>query len=600
MKFRVLIILALTASIASGWQHETCHADDNSIAVKTSIGTTIGELHFVDIRGLKRTLTEMGRPAATVMVFTTTSCPLVRRSFPKLKELAETFRHQNVLFVVVNVGASDTVRDMAAQAIDFEVPFYFVKDSDLSAATALGVTRSPEVVVLDQSRTLRYRGRIDDQLRIGGSKPTASRNDLEEALLEVLAGKSVSIAETAVDGCDITPPVRRPARSDITWSKDVAAIVHSKCSGCHRPGTAAPFSLLTYDDVAANAEMIQTVVENETMPPWFASRSSAHFQNDASLSRDEKNMLLDWIALGRPTGELDNGPTPPEPVTAEWKIGEPDLIITMLEEHDVPETGFVPYRYAVLPYLFLSETWVEAFEIKPDNPSVVHHCNMAYVTKDGAGEDTFITGYVPGGQPMDLAHFDNGVAVRIPAGAGLGLQIHYTTTGKEERCKIRVGLRFPRRTVQKLVRHFLLDPRGWQIPPSDPAFRLEAKHTLNRNANLLGLFTHMHVRGRDMSFYADHDNKPSETLLQIPNYNFEWQLGYELKPGDKVFPKGTVIRAVAHFDNSPFNPFNPDPKATVRYGLQTVDEMFNGFVFYVDNDEALNLTVDEKTGRVRK
>lgn len=130
----------------------------------------------------------------------------------------------------------------------------------------------------------------------------------------------------------------------------------------------------------------------------------------------------------------------------------------MLEEHDVPETGFVPYRYAVLPYLFLNETWVEAFEIKPDNPSVVHHCNMAYVTKDGAGEDTFITGYVPGGQPMDLAHFDNGVAVRIPAGAGLGLQIHYTTTGKEERCKIRVGLRFPRRTVRGRFAIFCLIP----------------------------------------------------------------------------------------------------------------------------------------------
>lgn len=577
-----------------------CIASDDRIGTRVPIGTVIDELRFTDIRGLKRTLSEVGKPNATVIVFTTTTCPLVRRSYPKLTELSAKFQDRNVQFIAMNVGALDTVRDMAAQAVEFEVPFYFVKDSDLSCARALGVTRTPEVVVLDAGRSLRYRGRIDDQLRIGGAKPEASRNDLKEAIEEVLNGKEVSVSETAVDGCEITPSVARPTKHDVTWSTHVASIVHSKCANCHRPGTAAPFSLLTFDDAAANAEMIRTVVENETMPPWFAAKSATHFQNDSSLTREEKDVILDWIASGRQAGELAQVSQSPEPQTDEWKIGKPDLIVTMLEEHDVPATGFVPYRYTILPYLFFNETWVEAFEIKPDNPSVVHHCNMAYMTKDGAGEETFITGYVPGGQPMDLGHFDNGVAVKIPACAGLGLQIHYTTTGKEERCRIRVGLRFPRRVVQKQCKHFLLDPRGWQIPPLDPAFRIEAKHKLDCEANLLGLFTHMHVRGRDMSFYADTDQKPTDTLLQIPNYNFEWQLGYELRPGDKVLPKGTVIRAVAHFDNSPFNPFNPDPTATVRYGPQTVDEMFNGFVFYVDNAESLNLSVDEKTGRVRK
>ena len=118
------------------------------------------------------------------------------------------------------------------------------------------------------------------------------------------------------------------------------------------------------------------------------------------------------------------------------------------------------------------------------------------------------------------------------------------------------------------------------------------------DATLLGLFTHMHVRGRDMTFYAVNSEGRRDTLLQIPNYNFEWQLGYELRPGDRKVSAGTTIEAIAHFDNSPFNPFNPDPEATVRYGLQTVDEMFNGFVFYVADDEALNLSIDPKTGRV--
>jgi hypothetical protein len=109
----------------------------------------------------------------------------------------------------------------------------------------------------------------------------------------------------------------------------------------------------------------------------------------------------------------------------------------------------------------------------------------------------------------------------------------------------------------------------------------------------------MHVRGRDMTFYAKGPGDHSEILLQIPNYNFEWQLGYEIAPGTKLLPKGTQVKAIAHFDNSDFNPYNPDPKKMVGYGPQTVDEMFNGYVFYVDQDETLNIEVDPKNGRLK-
>jgi hypothetical protein len=271
----------------------------------------------------------------------------------------------------------------------------------------------------------------------------------------------------------------------------------------------------------------------------------------------------------------------------------------MLEQHTIPETGFVPYKYVLLPHVFFNETWVEAFEIRPENPAVVHHCNMAYATRTGASDETFITGYVPGGQPMDLGRFHNNVAYKIPAGSALGLQVHYTTTGKKEKCRIQVGLRFPKNTIKKQLYHFVLDPRGWTIPPHDPAFKIEATKTLKHNADLLGLFTHMHVRGRDMTFYAKGPGDHSEILLQIPNYNFEWQLGYEIAPGTKLLPKGTQVKAIAHFDNSDFNPYNPDPKKMVGYGPQTVDEMFNGYVFYVDQDETLNIEVDPKNGRLK-
>ncbi|MEY3172737.1 MAG: hypothetical protein RLZZ436_650 [Planctomycetota bacterium] len=575
-------------------------ADDTQ---RLAIGQQAPELRFRDIRGLNRQLQDFGEAKAVVLTFTSTTCPLVRRSFPKLVELYQQYRSQGVVFAAVNVGAQDNIRDMASQAIDLDVPFYFVRDVDGSVARGLGVSRTPEVVILDSARMLRYRGRIDDQLRPGGTRPAASRADLQLALDDVLAGRTVSVPETPVDGCLITPPapLRKPddATAAPTWSGGIGQLIHQRCARCHRAGDAAPFPLLTYEDTAAQRQMIAEVVENESMPPWYAAPQHGEFQNCDALSPAQKQQILTWIAADCPLGDPAAAPAPPDEPTPEWRIGTPDVVITMLEEHEVPATGFVPYRYTLLPYVFFGETWVEAFEIRPLNRSVVHHCNMAYVTKDGAGEQTFITGYVPGGQPMDLGRFHNGTAFRIPGGSGLGLQIHYTTTGKPERCRIQVGLRFPKTPVRHQLRHFLLDPRGWKIPPYEPAFPVRAKHVLERDITLLGMFTHMHVRGRDMTFYATPPGGSPETLLQIPNFNFEWQLGYEIAAGKKLLPTGTEISATAHFDNSVFNPWNPDPADEVRYGPQTIHEMFNGYVFFVDQHEQLSIETDPRTGRAK-
>ena len=572
----------------------------NLQAAPPAIGDLIADLRFKDIRALPRSLNDLGAKKAYVFVFTTTSCPLVRRSIPKLIDLDTRYAPQDVQIVAVNVGAEDTIRDMAAQAIDLGAAFPFVKDSNLSCARSLGVTRTPEVAVLDANKKLAYRGRIDDQLRLGGARPDPTRRDLEEAIRDLLEGRPVAVSETPVDGCVIeTPPQSAVALPAPTFHRDVAPILQKRCVSCHSEGTAAPFALNTFRDAAAHAEMLAEVVEDQRMPPWYAHPKYGKFQNDPSLTREERDTVVRWVKTGRTEGEPSADP--PKPVEVpKWRIGTPDVVISMVEQHTVPATGFVPYRYVALPYLFLSDTWVEAIEIRPDNLSVVHHCNMAYATTKGAGEETFITGHVPGGQPMDLGRFNNGVGFFIPKMAILGLQIHYTTTGKEENCRISVGLRFPRKPVQKQVRHVLLDPHRIAIAPNHGAFPIQSRKVLDRDVMLLGMFTHMHVRGKDMTFYATAPDQPRETLLQIPNYNFEWQLGYEIEPGQKRLPKGTAIEAIAHYDNSAFNPYNPDPKRTVPYGQQTYDEMFNGYAFFVDEHEELNIQVDPRTGYVKR
>jgi len=563
-----------------------------------AIGDVLPDLRFKDIRGLSRSLRELGEHRAVVLVFTTTHCPLVARTLPKLKELDAKYAPRGVQFVAVNVGPDDTLRDMAAQAIDYDVSFPFVKDTDLSCVRRLGVQRTPEVTVLDAGRRLVYRGRVDDQLRLGGSRPEPSRHDLQEALEDLLNERPVAVSETAVDGCLVTAPVEPdPDTPQPAFHRDVAPILHRRCVTCHRPETAAPFSLVTYEQAATQAEMLAEVVRDERMPPWYAHPKHGVFQNDPSLTKSERTTLLRWIDSGRREGDPSDARPGPEKIeTSEWRIGKPDLVITMSEEHTIPATGYIPYRYVLLPYVFLMETWLEAVEIRPDNPAVVHHCNLAYVTSRGAGERTFITGHVPGGQPLDLGRFSNGVAYHVPQYSGLGLQVHYTTTGRPEKCRISIGLRYPRRTVQKRLHHFLLDPHGIRIPPHHGAYAVRSSQTLSQDITLLGLFTHMHLRGKDMTFFAESPGQPRETLLQIPNFNFEWQLGYEIEPGRKRLPKGTIIEAVAHYDNSAFNPYNPDPTRTVPYGLQSYDEMFNGYGFYVVDDENLQITCIPGTG----
>ncbi|MCE9524799.1 MAG: hypothetical protein K8R36_01945, partial [Planctomycetales bacterium] len=312
----------------------------------------------------------------------------------------------------------------------------------------------------------------------------------------------------------------------------------------------------------------------------------------------ERETISHWVRGGLKTGDVAKAPPPLKFNDTKWEIGEPDLITTSLETHSLPADGFVEYKYIVLPHIFLKDTWISMAEILPSNPRVVHHCNMAYWTLgQNFNDGNFITGRVPGGTAFRL---DDGVALCIPAGSVVGLQIHYTTTGKPDTNGMQVGFRFPREIVHKQVRHIQATTSRFAIPPGAAAHPVAASRTLPVNASGIGMFSHMHLRGKDMTFVAHTPDGKSETLLSIPAYHYGWQQNYRWEPRTKKFPKGTRIEAIAHFDNSPFNPFNPDPTVTVRHGPQTVQEMMFGFFFYTDDDEDLKLKVDAKSGHVVK
>ena len=582
--YRFIAIAALCGSVAAATSAEP--------AVK--IGSQIDDLHFKDIRFLSRSLRDFGDKKAFVLVFVDSGCPLAAKYFPLLSRLERTYRDKGVQFVAVNSGPNDTVVAMATQAVEHGVEFPFVKDIECRVADALGVERTPEVVVLDGRRILRYRGRIDDQYRPGGQRSEPTRRDLIQALDSVLAGQPVTVPTTPVDGCLITRPTSAPSDMPITFAERVAPILAKHCQQCHRPDTATPFALLTYEQAKAKGRTIAEVVSEGRMPPWFAVPHSGDLIQHHHLSAAERETVVQWVKTGMARGDDSRLPKPPDAISAKWRIGEPDLVLRAAP-FELPTEGDIAYKYVLLSHVFAEETWVTGVQIRPDVPRAVHHANLAHMKLGESFKETnFITGVVPGGEPMTV---DRGVAYRIPKGSILVLQIHYVTTGKPEKVQVSVGLKYAGGTVNQELRHMLFVDTRYSIPPGAPAYPVKVERTLDRDAIGIGLFTHMHVRGKAMTYTARTPDGKSERLLTIPNYNFEWQIPYRWEPGQKVLPKGTRLECVALYDNSPFNPYNPDPTKTVRDGSQTYQEMMNGFLFYIDANEKLGLEVDAKTGR---
>ncbi|MGB3970184.1 MAG: redoxin family protein [Planctomycetota bacterium] len=557
---------------------------------------TVVEASFVDLRWQVRKLPELGAGNATVLFFATIECPLVQRYLPRLQQLAKDYTARGVVTVVVNVGPGDDFVDAAGEVTGKAPAAVFAKDFDLALARACGVDRTACAVVLDRERRLVYRGRIDDQHGYSSSRQAPTRDDLRTALDELLAGNAVSVPETAVSGCKITPPAATPNGRAPSFASDVLPILQRHCVECHRPAGQAPFPLLDENDAKKHGAMIAEVATQGRMPPWYGTSRHDSFVNHRGLSADERRTLAAWVDAGMPGGDAKATATVPHAVAGGWRIGEPDQVIEVKGAIHLPAEGPIPYRYFVLPFRFEHDTWVEAIEIRPENGRSLHHCNLARVKfGEKFSQDGFVTGYVPGGDPMVM---DPGIAVRIPAGNVLALQAHYVATGEPESDRLRVGLRFPRVRVEQEMQVAIAADFRFQIPPGAMAHPVKAGRTLREDAIGIGMFVHMHLRGRDMTAVARLPDGSAQTMLVVPNYNFDWQQSYRWAPGEKTFPKGTRIEALAHFDNSAWNPFNPDPAQTVKFGLETTDEMMYLFTFWVAQHERLGLQVDPKTGRV--
>ena len=552
------------------------------------VGRFVPDCAFSDLSGGQHRLSEFSKRKLLVVAMTSTSCPLSRKYLPTLVEFAHTYSKRGVQFVLVNPVAADKPEDMQEAQKQLGDTALYVVDQKESLARAVGALTTTDVVVLDPSRTVVYHGAIDDQYGLGYSINAPRQRYLSDAVNSLLDGREPVVAATDAPGCalDIEPAtsLERP----LTWNREISRLVQRHCVECHRDGGVGPFALDTYDDFVAHAPMIRQVVENRTMPPWFAvpqsNEESSPWINDRSLAAAEKESLLNWIAKGRAEGDPQEAPQP-KTFPEGWLIGKPDAVFEFAKPEKVKATGIMPYQNVVVDTDLVEDKWVQAIEVRPGNPSVVHHVLVFAESDEEESPDRDAANdersgywgiYVPGNSTLT---YPDGYARRIPKGARLRFQMHYTPNGTATEDQTRIGLVFARKPPQHEVRVAGIANARINIPPGADNHQEVATLRIPADVQVLAFLPHMHLRGK-AARYEVVSSSGTEQLLDIPRYDFNWQLLYRY--ADPLSLKqGDTLRFTAWYDNSAGNPANPDPAKAVRWGPQTYDEMMLGYVEYI-------------------
>jgi hypothetical protein len=410
-----------------------------------------------------------------------------------------------------------------------------------------------------------------------------------------------------------------------TFSKDVAPILFQNCTGCHRPGEVGPMSLASFSDARPWAKSIATHVTDRTMPPWHADPAHGQFLNDRRLSDKDRDTIVKWVSGGAPEGNPADLPKLP-PYADGWQMGQPDTIYAMQEDYPIPASGTIEYKNFEVPTNLTEDKWAQAIEVRPGNRSVVHHVIVYIIDPKPASRGPQPFAFAPGmGRPADapktehgpeandrpMKHrptgwlsgfapgqsvrvYQPGTALRVPAGATLIIQEHYTANGKETTDRTRVGIKWAKEPPKIAVDVATLQNANFVLPAGASDTRVDAELTLKEDTTVWSILPHTHMRGKKWEVTATYPDGRSEIILSVPKYDFNWQTDYIFKQ-PLAMAKGTRIRTSAWYDNSTANKANPDPKQDVYWGDQTWEEMqFTAITFSTDNTTAKSASGDPK------
>ncbi len=430
------------------------------------------------------------------------------------------------------------------------------------------------------------------------------------ARLAALAGAIICSLTIAVGGA--------AANETPTFTEDVAPVLYENCVVCHRAGENAPMSLVTYQETRPWSRSIKSKVESGEMPPWHADPAVGEFTNERGLSDTELETIVAWVDGGAPEGDPSRLPTTPD-FASGWQIGTPDAIIEMPEAFEVAAEGEIAYQYFTAETNFTEDKWVKAIEVRAGTPAVVHHV-LAYARAPGAerqpsayrqipvgaraeaaararaeraassgrptrapgsGPGTLIGTMAPGTNPMVL---DADAAFLVPKDTTIVFQIHYTANGETTTDRSRVGMVFANGPPEKEIRVSAFLNAFFEIPAGEANKRVDGIIEFTEDAEIHAIFPHTHVRGKRWLYELVHPDGQRETVLSVPEYDFNWQTYYQFSEPLSV-AKGTRLEAAAWYDNSESNRSNPDPTIDVRWGEQTWEEMhYTGITYSVERE----------------
>jgi len=517
-------------------------------------------------------------------------CPVSKRTAPELARLEDEFSARGVAFLFLNLSSHNTRAEIEADvaAHGFDGPN--VQELEPVLGRELGATTTTEVFVLDGSRTLVYRGAINDQVARGSLQSEARHLWLRDALNSVLAREKVLVTATSAPGCLLgLEPRAASIESTPTYHREVGRILRDNCVECHRSGGVAPFGLESYAQARGRKTMLAYVVEEGIMPPWFAAGEHGRWKNDRRLSEEDKATLLAWTEQGTPEG--DPTETPVAHVYPEgWSIGEPDYVFEMTAPYTVPAEGLVAQRYFEVGPEVPADLWIQRLEVRPGAREVVHHVTVSYQVPEGEGnfDDelrrallpfarrdnagwVFLFGYLPGKGPRI---YPDGIARFLPKGARLRFDMHYTPSGVATSDHTKIGV-----VLAPAPPELVAESRNFWNPdiaiaPNEPAAVFTRDFPILHDVVLRSLTPHMHLRGKSMVADLVRPDGATERLIEIPAWDQDWQFNHILR-APIFMPAGSTVRVTAAFDNSSANPANPDPSAWVKDGPLTTDEMMS-------------------------
>jgi peroxiredoxin len=552
-------------------------------------GEAITDFSLIDHEGRFFQLSRHADQNAVVLVTLSENKRDLSRFAKDLGSLAEQFSENGIKFFFMDSSGAHDKALLSDLASDTKIPFPILIDDTQLIAEALGVTRGLETVILSpKSKELVFRGALNDRFSLGSKARKASVHYAGSALSRILEGSEPLSDSVESKGELISFNDKALRVAALSYENDIAPILEQRCISCHVEGGIAPFAMSNHQMIKGWSPMIREVLMTKRMPPGQIDKEySNEFHSVNQISVEETQKLVHWIEDGaRYSGARD--PLAELNITRKkWAYGEPDMIVK-IPPQQIPATGVQDYRNLVVPLDLEEDVWVKAVEFVAGDTTVLHHIIAWASAPQGRGGGAFgllnqgigLGAYAPGNS---INTYPEGSGFPLKVGSGLRLQMHYTTSGKEATDASEIGIYLWDEEPEKRVLGGSAADLDISIAPFEANHEMVASKKFRKDAYLTMVGPHMHYRGTDANFKLVYPDGDTEEILNVPNYQFNWQKTYDFKE-PKFIPAGTEMVFRATFDNSEMNPSNPDPSDEISWGEQSWQEMFFGFFRYIDAD----------------